>query len=62
MTGFDIFDRYDLVMWLALEAVIAGALILGAPLWTAAPIVVAGCVAAFIRHFDETMGRRTAQG
>jgi hypothetical protein len=56
MTGFDIFDRYDLVMWLLLDAVIAGALALGAPLWTAAIIVFAGCVAVFIRHFDETMG------
>lgn len=55
MTGFDIFDRYDLVMWLLLDVVIAGTLVLGAPLWTAAVIVFAGCIAAFIRHFDETM-------
>jgi hypothetical protein len=55
VTGFDIFDRYDLVMWLLLDAVIAGTLVLGAPLWTAALIVLAGCVATFIRHFDETM-------
>jgi hypothetical protein len=55
MTGFDIFDRYDLVMWLLLEAVIVGALVLGAPLWTAVVIVFAGCIAGFIRHFDEVM-------
>jgi hypothetical protein len=55
MTGFNIFDRYDLIMWLLLEALIAGALVLGAPLW--APLVIfAGCLAGFIRHFDETMG------
>ena len=56
MTGFDIFDRYDLVMWLLLEVAIAGALVMGAPLWTAVVIMFAGCVAAFIRHFDEVMG------
>ena len=55
MTGFDIFDRYDLVMWLLLEVLIAGALVLGAPLWTVALVVFAGCVAGFIRHFDEIM-------
>ncbi len=56
MTGFDIFDRYDLVMWLLLDVVIASVLALGAPLWVAALIVFAGCVAGFIRHFDEIMG------
>ena len=56
MTGFDIFDRYDLVTWLLLDVVIAGALVLGAPLWAAALIVFAGGVAGFIRHFDEFMG------
>jgi ABC-type uncharacterized transport system permease subunit len=55
VTGFDIFDRYDLGMWLLLDAVIAGALVIGAPLWAAALIVFAGCVAGFIRHFDEIM-------
>ena len=34
MTGFDIFDRYDLAMWLLIDVVIAGVLALGAPLWT----------------------------
>jgi hypothetical protein len=55
VTGFDIFDRYDLGMWLLLEAVIAGVLVLGAPLWTAALVVLVGCVAGFLRHFDEIM-------
>ena len=56
MTGFDIFDRYDLFMWLLLDAVIAGALVLGVPLWVAVIVVFAACIAAFIRHFDEIMG------
>jgi hypothetical protein len=56
VTGFDIFDRYDAVMWLALGAVMVGALALGAPLWIVVVIMVVGSVAGFIRHFDETMG------
>jgi hypothetical protein len=56
VTGFDIFDRYDLIMWLLLEALIAGALVLGVPLWVAPLIIFVGCLAGFIRHFDETMG------
>lgn len=55
MTGFDIFDRYDAIMWLLLEVLIAGALVLGAPLWVAPLVVFAGCLAGFIRHFDEIM-------
>lgn len=55
MTGFDIFDRYDAAMWLLLQPVILGTLILGAPLWVAVLIVLAGCITAFIRHFDEIM-------
>jgi hypothetical protein len=56
MTGFDIFDRYDFVMWLALGVVMVGALALGAPLWTPLVIMVVGSIAGFVRHFDETMG------
>jgi hypothetical protein len=56
VTGFDIFDRYDAIMWLLLETLIAGALVLGAPLWVALLVIFAGCLAGFIRHFDETMG------
>jgi hypothetical protein len=55
VTGFDIFDRYDFIMWLLLETLIAGALVLGAPLWVAPLVIFAGCLAGFIRHFDETM-------
>jgi hypothetical protein len=55
MTGFDIFDRYDAIMWLLLGVVMAGALALGAPLWTVVVIMVAGSIAGFIHHFDETM-------
>lgn len=55
MTGFDIFDRYDAIMWLLLETLIAGALVLGAPLWVAPLVIFAGCLAGFIRHFGENM-------
>jgi len=55
VTGFDIFDRYDAVMWLALGVLTVGALALGAPLWVIVVVMVAGSVAGFIRHFDETM-------
>ena len=56
MTGFDIFDRYDFVMWLLLGLLMVGTLALGAPLWTVLVIMFGGCVAGFIRHFDEIMG------
>jgi hypothetical protein len=55
MTGFDIFDRYDFVMWLLLGLVMVGVLALGGPLWTVVVIMVVGCVTGFIRHFDEIM-------
>jgi len=32
-----------------------GALALGAPLWVAVVIMFGGCLADFIRHFDEIM-------
>jgi hypothetical protein len=56
MNGFDIFDRYDFVMYLVFGVVMVGALALGAPLWTAVAIMFAACIAGFIRHFDEIMG------
>jgi hypothetical protein len=56
VTGFDIFDRYDFVMWLLLGLVMVGALALGAPLWSPLAIMVVGSIAGFIRHFDEIMG------
>ena len=56
MNGFDIFDRYDFVMYLLFGVVMVGALALGAPLWTALVIMVAASIAGFIRHFDEIMG------
>jgi hypothetical protein len=55
MTGFDIFDRYDFVMSLAMGAMMAGALVLGAPLWAIVLIMFVCCVVMFIRHFDEIM-------
>jgi len=56
MNGFDIFDRYDFVMYLLFGVVMVGTLALGAPLWTAVLIMFAACIAGFIRHFDEMMG------
>lgn len=55
MTGFDIFDRYDFVMFLAIGLIGVGALILGAPLWVLIPIYAGGCIIGSIRHFDELM-------
>jgi hypothetical protein len=55
MTGFDIFDRYDFVMYLTIGLIGVAALILGAPLWALVPIYASGCVLGFIRHFDEVM-------
>lgn len=55
MTGFDIVDRYDIALSLLTGAVMAGFLILGAPLWALVLILFACCVAVFIRHFDEIM-------
>jgi hypothetical protein len=55
VTGFDIFDRYDFAMWLLLGVVMVGVLALGAPLWTVVVVMVVGCVAGFIRHFNEIM-------
>lgn len=55
MTGFDIFDRYDFVMCLAIGLIGVGALILGAPLWVLAPLYAGACIAGSIRHFDELM-------
>ncbi len=56
MTGFDIFDRYDAVMYLLFGLVMVGALALGAPLWVAVVIMFAACLTGFIRHFVEIMG------
>lgn len=56
MNGFEIFDRYDFAMCVLMDLVAAGVLILGAPLWAIAPIVMATGIAVFIRHFDEIMG------
>jgi hypothetical protein len=56
MTGFDIFDRYDLVISLLFSAVFAGALVVGAPLWALVLILFVCALVDFIRHFDEIMG------
>jgi hypothetical protein len=55
MTGFDIFDRYDLALSLLMGALVAGALVLGAALWVLVLIMFVGSVIMFIRHFDEIM-------
>jgi hypothetical protein len=55
VNGFDIFDRYDFVMYLLFGVVMVGVLALGAPLWTALAIMFAACIVGFIRHFDEIM-------
>jgi hypothetical protein len=55
MTSFDMFDRYDFAMSLLMGVLMVGALALGAPLWVAVVIMFAGCLAGFIRHFDEIM-------
>ncbi len=54
--GFEIFDRYDFAMWLLLGLLMAGAVVLGAPLLlTVVAVMFAGSIAGFIRHFDEFM-------
>jgi hypothetical protein len=55
MTGFDLFDRYDFAVSLLMGALMAGALVLGAPLWALVLIMFICCVVVFIRHFDEIM-------
>ncbi len=55
MTGFDLFDRYDFAVSLLMGALMAGALVLGAPLWALVLIMFVCCVVIFIRHFDEIM-------
>ena len=54
-TGFDIFDRYDFALSLLMGVLTVAALALGAPLWAVVAIMFAGCLADFIRHFDEIM-------
>ena len=55
MTGFDLFDRYDFAVSLLMGGLMAGALVLGAPLWALVLIMFVCCVVIFIRHFDEIM-------
>jgi hypothetical protein len=55
VTGFDIYDRYDFLASLLIGVVAIGAFLVGAPVWAAALIVIAGCTGMFIRHFDEFM-------
>jgi hypothetical protein len=55
MTSFDMFDRYDFAMSLLMGVLMVGALALGAALWVAVVIMFVGCLANFIRHFDEIM-------
>jgi hypothetical protein len=53
VTGFDIFDRYDVALSLLIGVLMVGALALGAHLWAAAVIVIVGWTGMFIRHLDE---------
>jgi hypothetical protein len=55
VTGFDIVDRYDVAMWILFDIVIAGALVLGAPLWSTGLAMLVVCIVVFVRHFDEIM-------
>jgi hypothetical protein len=55
MTGFDIYDRYDFILSWVMAILAVGSVILGAPLWVFALIVVSCCTIGFIRHFDEVM-------
>ncbi|HXB66331.1 MAG TPA: hypothetical protein VNV42_15795 [Solirubrobacteraceae bacterium] len=55
MTGFDIVDWYDIAISLAIGALMAGALVFGAPLWVLVLMMCACAVIVFIRHFDEIM-------
>jgi uncharacterized membrane protein len=54
--GFEIVDRYDIVINLLIGLVAVGVLALGAPLWVAALIVIVGWTGIFIRHFDDING------
>jgi hypothetical protein len=56
VTGFDIVDRYDIAISLLMGVAMDTALILGAPLWTLALILIFGNLVIFIRHFDQIMG------
>ena len=55
MTGFDIVDRYDIVISMLMGALVGGALTLGAALWVLVLIMFICCLVVFIRHFDELM-------
>jgi hypothetical protein len=55
VTGFDLFDRYDFAASLLTGLLMVGALVLDAPLWVAALIVIVGWTGIFIHHFDEIM-------
>jgi hypothetical protein len=54
--GFEIADRYDIVISLFLGLVMVGLLAAGVPLWVVPIIMFITCVIVFIRHFEETMG------
>jgi hypothetical protein len=56
MTGFDIADRYDILLGLLMGGAIAGAMELGAPFWALVLILFAASVIGFVRHYDEIMG------
>ena len=56
MTGFDIVDRYDIVIGLLMGVMLNVALVLGAPLWALVLIIFSTCVVVFVRHFEEIMG------
>jgi len=53
MNGFDLYDRYDLIVSWVMAIVAVGALIMGAPLWAVVLIVIAGCTVVVLHHIDE---------
>jgi fatty acid desaturase len=53
MTAFDLYDRYDFAISWVMAIIAVGALLLGAPLWAIVLICMAGCIAAFLHHFDD---------
>jgi hypothetical protein len=53
MNGFDLYDRYDLIVSWVIAIVAVGTLLMGAPLWSVVLIVIAGCTVVLLHHSDE---------
>lgn len=52
------FDRYDFVISLLMGVLMAGALVLGAPLWVLVLIGMVACTISLYRHLDLPPRRR----